>query len=65
MRANEECWDDILGHLKQRVLVPIANTTAELLARWIGQRLLKNWPGGGLPTAADRRGRRQRAVWGL
>ena len=48
MAASEEFWDDILGHLKQRVLVPIVGpqllTVADgpravTLSRLIGERL--------------------------
>ena len=48
MPANEEFWDDILGHLRQRVLVPIVGpelltiadgSRAATLSRLIGERL--------------------------
>jgi hypothetical protein len=48
MPANEEFWDDILGHLKQRVLVPIVGprlltiadgSRAVTLSRLVGERL--------------------------
>jgi hypothetical protein len=50
--ANEEFWDDILGHLKQRVLVPIVGpellTIADgsrtvTLSRLIGERLARRY----------------------
>lgn len=52
MPANEEFWDDILGHLKQRVLVPIVGpelltiadgSRAVTLSRLIGERLAQRY----------------------